>query len=459
MADLPHAIDRSLPPSLAEPVAVRMPAIERHTLENGLDVLSVETGSMPVVDLHLVLRAGAGADPPGSEGMAAFVAEMVDEGTTGRSALDIADALDRLGARLHIEATWDATVIALHVLSAHLDAALEVLADILLHATFPEGEFRRKRDELLASLLRENDEPALLATKALSAAVYGEAARYGTPLRGTRATAPGFERHAVMDFHAAHYRPAGGAFVVAAGALDASSLHAALERTVGAWQGAAAEPVQPPRSPAPAPCSIRIVDRPAAPQSEIRVGHPGVPRTTPDYFPLLVMNTMLGGSFTSRLNLKLREEKGYTYGARSAYVLRAGAGPFIASTAVFTGNTAAAVADMLGEMRRMREQPVPADELDRVRRYLAYGLPRRFETGEQVAAQLADLNLYGLGDRYYDRFAAEVGAVDAAAVRSAAVSHLQPDRAAVVIVGDRARIADELAGLGAGDVLDFNYQP
>lgn len=459
MADGAGVLDRAVPPAPADPVAVRMPRVHRHTLSNGLEVLAVELHALPVVDLHLVVRAGAGADPPGLEGLAAFTAEMVDEGTSARSALDLADAFDFLGARLHIEASFDATTFALHVLSPRLPEALALLAEILVDPAFPAAEVRRKREELLAALLREDDEPALVATKALLAAVYGNDGRYGAPLRGTRVTAQRFERDAVAAFHAARYRPAGGAFLIAAGDIEPAAFFALLERTLAGWQGEAASPVPPPAAPLREPSAVLVVDRPGAPQSEIRVGHAGPPRTTPDYFPLIVLNTILGGSFTSRLNLKLREEKGYTYGARSLYVPRRGPGPFIASAAVFTGNTADAVADFLGEMRRVRDEAVPDDELDRARRYLALGLGRRFETSEQIAAQLADLNLYGLGDRYYDRFAAEVGAVDAAAVRAAAERHLHPAHARVVVVGDRARIAGHLAALGAGPVHDFAYEP
>jgi predicted Zn-dependent peptidase len=308
--------------------------------------------------------------------------------------------------------------------------------------------------------VRENDEPAIVANKAFAAAVYGDRHRYGVPLVGTSATASRLERDALVALHRARYRPArAGAFLIIVGAIESAAAVAALERSLAGWTGAVDErPAEPPPAPRRA-TAIHVVDRPGAPQSEIRVGHAGPPRTTPDYFPLIVLNTMLGGSFTSRLNLKLREEKGYTYGARSGFGFRAGPGPFVASSAVFTDVTADAVADCLSEMRRLRDEAVPMDELDRARRYLALGLPRRFETGEQVAGQIAEAELYGLGARYWEEFAERVAAVGSADVARVAAQHLDVAHAQVVIVGDRARIVHDLERLDVGPVTDTLVRP
>lgn len=453
-------VDRQSPPRIRPPLALRLPDVHRHVLSNGLETLIVEKPGLPVVDVRVVLRTGARDDPRGLEGMTSFAAEMVDEGTSTRSAFDLADAFDYLGARLSIDASWDATTLALHVLRPRLDAALALLADVLANAAFPDDEIRRKRVELQAALLRDNDEPDVLATKAFNAAVYGESHRYALPLRGTRSSAARLERDALVAFHRDRYRPArGGAFLLVAGAIESADVVAALERTIAAWQGDALRVSQPAGEVPGLAAAIHVVDRPGAPQSEIRVGHAGPPRTTSDYFPLIVLNTMLGGSFTSRLNLRLREEKGYTYGARSVFAFRDGPGPFLAGAAVFTDATADAVADFLGEMRRMREEAVTADELDRARRYLAFGLPRRFETSEQLAAQLEDVVLYGLGDDFYERFAGHVAAVAVEDVRRAARRHLDPAGAQVVIVGDRSRIAPGLEQRGMRPVIDFAYEP
>jgi zinc protease len=437
-----------------------MRAAHRHVLSNGLATLTVAKPELPVVDVLLVVRSGAGADPPGREGLASFTAALMDEGTARRSAAELAEAFDALGARLHVEAGWDATTISLHVLRPRLDAALALLAEVVIETTFPEDEVRRKRAELHASLVRENDEPAILASKAFAAAVYGTGHRYGVPLAGTSRTIQSLDRDALVAFRRARYRPARGqAFLVVTGALEPDAVSASLERALAGWTGDRGAPAVASAAAPPTPTAIHIIDRPGAPQSEIRVGHAGPPRTTSDYFPLIVLNTMLGGSFTSRLNLKLREEKGYTYGARSAFAFRAGPGPLMAGAAVATAATADAVSDFIAEMRRLRSERVQADELERARRYLALGLPRRFETGEQIAVLLAEAELFGLGDRYWDAFGERVAAVEADDVARVAAVHLDPDHAQVVIVGDRSRIAADLEALGIGPVLGFDYSP
>jgi zinc protease len=452
--------DRTVAPAVAQPAGLRMRDVERHVLSNGLETIVVPQSELPVVDVLLVLRHGAASDARGSEGLAAFTAEMVDEGTTHRSAAELADALEALGAWLRVDAGWDATTLSLHVLRPRLEAALALLAEVVTDAAFPEDEVPRKRAELLAALVRENDEPAVLASKAFGAIVYGAGHRYGVPLAGTTGTVAALQRGALVALHHARYRPArDAAFLVVAGAVEGGAAIAALERTLAAWSGVADAWIEGAPEAERRAAAIHIVDRPGAPQSEIRVGHAGPPRTTQDYFPLIVLNTMLGGSFTSRLNLKLREEKGYTYGARSGFAFRAGPGPFVASSAVFTDVTADAVSDFLNEMRRLQTEAVPADELERARRYLALGLPRRFETGEQIAAHLAEVELFGLGDGYWEQFGDRVAAVDAAAIARAAADHLDPAHAQVVIVGDRARIARDLERLDIGPVIDFAYRP
>jgi predicted Zn-dependent peptidase len=407
------------------------------------------------VDLHLVVRAGGSVDPTGGEGLAALMAEMLDEGTATRSALELADAFDRLGARLAIEAGWDGTTLALHVLRPRLEAALALFGEVVRTATLPESELRRKRAEAEVALLREDDDPATVANKALAAMIYGVDHRYGVPLQGTRPSVAALSRDALARFHATRYAPS-QSFLVAAGDVDGARFVDILEREIGGWNGDSEAEGARIVPPARTMRTIGIVDRPGAPQSEIRLGHDGPPRSTPDYFPLLVLNTILGGAFTSRLNRKLREEKGFTYGARSRYALRACGGPFTAGVAVFTGDTAEALADCLAEVGKLRDEGVEERELARARRYLALGLVRRFETVEQTAALVADAEQYGLGDDHYQRFADRVGAVTAEDIIRAAAVHLDPEHAKVVVVGDRARIRESLERLDAGPVIDLD---
>ncbi len=443
--------DRTAPPTVGPPPAVVPPAVERHRLHNGLDVLVVRRPGLPIVDLRLVVRAGAAADLPERAGRASLVAEMLDEGTRRYTAIEFAEALDRLGAELEIAANWDATVLSLHVLRSRLEPALDLMAETVVRPTFPEVEMRRVRDERLADLARQRQEPRFLAHETFCAVAYGQGHPYGATLSGTPESVQAIGRDEVEAFYRQHFRP-GNAFLVAVGDVDPAELFPLLERTLGAWEPATPAPPAPPGRPAARPTTIFLVDRPGAAQSEIQVGHAAVPRATPDFFPLLVLNTVLGGAFTSRLNMALREERGYTYGAGSRFDFRLGPGPFVASSAVFTGVTDDALRIFVDEIRRIREEPVTADELERARNYVALGLPRQLETTGQIARTIADIELYGLGDDYLARFIQRVRAVTAEEVLRAARSHLDPEHMALVVVGDRERIEEPLRTLGLGPV-------
>lgn len=443
--------DRAVPPTVGPPPTVAPPEVERRRLANGLDVLVVHRPGLPIVDLRLVVRAGAAADIPERAGRASLVAEMLDEGTERYSALELAEALDRLGAELEIVAGWDASTLALHVLRPRLEPALELMAEVVARPTFPEDELRRVRDERLADLARQRQEPRYLAHETFSAVVYGPGHPYAATLSGTPESVQAIGREEVYAFYREHFRP-GNAFLVAVGDVDATHLLPILERTLGAWEPAPPAPVAPPGRPTARPTAVYLVDRPGAPQSEIQVGHAAVPRTTPDFFPLLVLNTVLGGAFTSRLNMALREERGYTYGAGSRFEFRLGPGPFAASSAVFTGVTDDALRIFVDEIRRIRDEVVPSGELDRARSYVALGLPRQLETTAQIARTIADIELYGLGDDYLARFVERIRAVTAEEVLRAARAHLDPEHMALVVVGDRERIEGPLRALEIGPV-------
>jgi predicted Zn-dependent peptidase len=442
-------LELRLPP--APPLV--LPPVRRSQLANGLPVLVVERSRLPIVDVLLVLRSGAAADPLALAGRASLTAELIDTGTPTRSETDIARALDAIGARLESSANWDYSTIALQVLAAQLDTALDILADIVRRPTFPADEFRRGRDERVAAILQDLDDPDTLAGSAIVRAIYGAHHVYGTPPSGTRRTVEGMERDALVAYQRRHYHP-GNAFLVMAGDVEEGAAVAAVDRVFGSWQAAAPPEGAVPAAMEPGATTIHIVNRAGAPQSELRIGTVGASRSSPDYFPLVVLNTVLGGSFTSRLNLRLREEGGYTYGAFSSFMFRAGRGPFIAGAAVHTDVTAQAIGESLTEMQDLREQPVPADELERARNYLTLGLPRSFETNGGIAARIAETEVYGLGDAYWPAWPERVRAVDAAAVERVAQQYLDPGRMTIAVVGDAAQVRAPLEDLGAGAVVD-----
>jgi predicted Zn-dependent peptidase len=438
-------------PVLAAPPALRMPRIDRYALSNGLRVLVVEMKGLPIVDVHLLIRTGALADAPRYAGRTSLAVDMLDEGAGTRSAIEIAEAIEDLGASLSASAGWDDIGFGVHAHTSRFGPALDILADVVVRPAITQTDFDRKKQQRLTALLQEKEEPRALASNLFNRVVFGPDHPYSLPMSGTRDSVVALTRNDVAAFHQSYVRP-GNAFVVAVGDVDADELVAMLERSLGGWADAPVPPVVLPAAPAVVPAGVYVVDRPASPQSELRVGHAGVARTSPDYFPILVMNTILGGSFTSRLNLNLRQDKGYTYGAGSNFGFRLAAGPFLASTAVDTHVTADAVLQIMTEIRRIRDERVPGDELGRAQSYIALGLPRSFETTADIANHLAEIEIYGLGDSYYDEYVDRVRAVTAEDVQRVARQYLDPAGTVAAVAGDYAAIHDSLKALNLGEV-------
>jgi zinc protease len=442
---------RSNPPVLPPAPVTQLPPVERHVLGNGLEIHIVERRELPVVDARLVVRGGAYADEPPRAGRAHMLGDLLDQGTATRSAYDIADQAELLGASLETRATWDAFSVALHVLTPRVEAALELLADVALQPSFPDEEIERRRCERLAAIVQERDEPRTVATRAFNRHAYGPAHPYSAPIAGTRASVEALSRDDLLGLYRGRFSPA-STFVVLVGDITADRALPMLEQLFGDWHAPAALDLPSfdllPESDA----GVHIVDRPAAPQSELRVGLPGPRRDTADFFPLLLANTVLGGAFTSRLNMRLREEKAYTYGAGSHFALRAGGGPFLASTAVATAATADAIDVMVTEIARMSEERVSSAELERAKNYVVLGLPRTFETTGDIAQHVSEVALHRLGADYYDTYAGRVRDVTAADVHAASERWLARAGLTIAIAGDAGAVRKDLEDLKIGAV-------
>lgn len=441
--------DRSRPPTPGPPPALRLPRIEKRTLPNGLAVWLVERHEVPVVQVDLIVKAGSALDPPGRFGLASLTAAMLDEGAGTRDALAIADEIDYLGAELTTTSHFDFAAVRLHVSAARLSQALAIMADVALRPTFPDHELERVRQERLTRLLQARDDPAQVASLGFSRALFGPTHRYGAPELGTASTLRELTAAELKDFHAAYYQPTRATLVMVGDVTVAQALPL-VDKIFGRWKPARSvpEPVLPAAAP-PRERTVYLIDKPGAAQSQIRIGGLGLPRATPDYFPVLVMNTILGGSFTSRLNQNLREQHGYAYGAGSFFDMRRAVGPFLAAAGVQTDKTAEALVEFFKELRGIR-QPVPADELARAKNYLALRFPRQFETTRDIARQVSDLAVYDLPDDYFATYIERVQAVTAADVRRVAERYIQPERFLVVIVGDRQAIEAKVRGLDLG---------
>jgi zinc protease len=447
-----QSLDRSRVPGVGEPPSLALPEIEDYTLDNGLRVVLVERDALPLVSLELQLRGGASAHTASKAGLAGFTADMLDEGTQARSALQIAEAVELLGATLVSSAGYDASQIRLSVLRAKFEDALEVIADLVVRPTFPDGELERVRRERLARVVQRTDRPGALADDAFIRVLYGDDHPYGAPLLGTVESLEGITRDDVVEFHRARYAP-GQATLIVAGDVAREDLDPLLINAFEGWSGPGQAPSALSTPPVAPGGTVYLVDKPGASQSEVRVGRVAVSRATDEYHSLTVMNTVLGGSFTSRLNMKLREEKGYTYGAGSYFDMRRSNGPFEASAAVSTVATHSAVTDFLAEIERLSVEPVPEDELSRARNYLSLRLPQRFETADDLVGALSGLVLHDIPIDFYEAYVEEVQGVDAQAVLSAARAWLAPNQLSVVIAGDRSEVEDALNGLGMGPVV------
>jgi zinc protease len=450
------AVDRSALPALGGIPPYQFPDIERRTLPSGLRIWSIEHRAVPLVSMLVLIRRGTAADPPGQQGLAALVGDLLDEGCGSMDALQFHEALGRIGAQLDTEVGSDATVLGLTVLSRFADRGAALLASMLREPRFDTRDFERVRDLRLNRLLQIRDMPPALADRAFTELVF-HAHPYGHLSIGTEDALRAMSVDDVKRFHAAAHAPS-AVTVIVAGDGSHRDLAALVEKVFADWSRSAA-PVDEQAfmaMPADPPVRLAILDRPGAAQSELRIGHMSVRRNIPEYQRLLVLNMVLGAQFVSRINMNLRQDKGYTYGARTSFDARRGPGPFLLQASVQSDATGPAIRESFSEISGIRgERPVTREELETGRAALTRGYPRNFETAEQLARAAVQVALHDLPDDYYSTFVDAILSIDEQAVTDAAHRFLQPERLLTVIVGDRARIAPGLEPLGLGDPLEL----
>ena len=440
-------LDRNVPPRAGELHPFRFPAFIKRQLPGGMTVYAARMAGVPLISVELSARAGAHHDPVGRSGLATFTASVIDEGTARRDSLEIAALVERLGGYLVSAADWDSGYIAVALLAQQLEAGLDLIAEIALQPTFPEKEIERLRQQRLAEILRRDFDPAAQADDRLHRVIYG-GTPYEAPLLGLEESVRKLDRAALSSFYESHYSLAGST-VIAVGDLDPEDLVRRIEGVLAPRAGQPPAPEAPPIRPASLEgISVHLVDRPGSAQTELRLGHPCVPRTHPDWIPLNVLNMVLGGKFTSRINLNLRERHSYTYGANSRLAGRLGPGPFVVDTAVATESTGAAAREVLGEMRRIREEPVEPQELEETLSYMIGVYPYTLQTVGDVAKRLEILALYGLPDDYYDSYSERLSAVTREDLLRCAREHIHPDRLAIVAVGPAEVLLPQLEGVG-----------
>jgi predicted Zn-dependent peptidase len=437
--------------------------IESWSLSNGVRVLFVERRELPIVAVRVVSSTGAGDLPGERPGAVAFMGAMLEQGAGKRSALELSDDYEALGVEHGAWCDWDACVARVKVLSARLASALELLADVVLRPSLSDAEIERVRKRWLASLEQEKNSPAVMEQNAIAAVLYGRGHPYGHGLRGTPADVAQRRRDEIERTWRRAFA-ARSTTIVVAGDVARDDLRGLLEARFGGirGEGAARSPVAPAPAPSgPSRDSVRValVDVPGAAQSQVFVAEPGAPFSSDDRIALGVMNAILGGMFSSRINLDLREAHAYTYGAHSRFSMRHGAGPFAAGGAIFTAHTGEAVRALLGHIARIRDEAVTDDELSDAKENAKLALPARFEGVDDVAGALQDLAVYGLALDEYAVRAARIDAVTAQEVQHVAKKWLHPGTMRVVVTGDRAKIDPDLAALGPIELRDAYGDP
>ncbi len=441
-------------PEPGPPVVFHPPHIESFALKCGARVLFTERHELPLVSLRVVARSGAG-DMGLRPGEAAFLGAMIEQGTETKNALAISDAFLAIGAQHATWVDWDAGQITIESLVSQMDGAIDLLADLAQHASFPQEEIDRLSARWVASIRASVSSGPAEATNAAAAAIYGRAHPYGHSLYGRPDDVTHATRDELLKAWRRAFNPANVTIVVA-GDVTKDALAAKLNAAFGSWvvQEKASHPALPP--PKPIAARLVVVDRAGAPQSQVSIAEPGVPFAVADRDAISVMNAILGGMFSSHVNLNLREAHAYTYDARTHFELRRGPGPFTAGGAIAAKDTGAAIGEVLREIAAMQTTNVSPDELADAKELLALGLPARFETLGDATGAIADLAIYDLPLDEYATRAARLAAVTAADVRKAAEAHLHPAKMKVIVAGDLRVIMPTLQSqkLGEAAVLD-----
>jgi predicted Zn-dependent peptidase len=444
--------DRSVRPASAPRSVFHAPIPEVRALRCGIPLWILPRRELPIVAATFIVPGGASAQPTGAAGLAQLTASMRDEGTASRTLTQLAAEAEAIGTNLSATCGWDGAYVSLQCLTSHWPKSLDLAIDILRYPTFPEQEWKRLQGQALASLRAERDSAEARAYRGLLRALYPPAHPYRSPIDGEVATVANFTRDDLLRYFEQSTCPSQAACVVA-GDVDPDELVPLLDEALGDWSGpdvVRPEVLQPSRADHP---RILVLDRPGAPQAMVRAGHVGLTRLDTDYTAVQLLNQILGGQFTSRLNAKLREEKGFTYGVRSQFDCRRGAGPFSVSAALQSDRLDEAVIDLRHEITSFRDfRPPTATELEDARRSLHEGQPRLFETPSALVSRYASLIVYGLPPDYQARFPEMLDSVTLEDLTESAQRQIHPQSLAVVVVADAARVLDPLRRLDWAEV-------
>jgi zinc protease len=440
---------RATPPKPGPWPKFSLPVAKQVKLANGLTVLLVERHNLPLVSATMFTLSGSELNPLDEPGLSSFTANMLNEGTTTRSSIQFSDDTDQIGATLGSEAGYSSAFLELSALTWNASAGFDLLADATLHPAFDPKEIERLRSRRVTAVLQEDDDAGAIAYRTADHALYPNSP-YGFSVLGTVASNKSITRDDMLAFWKQGYVPS-NAFLAVAGDLSEAALTVLANKYFGGWTGPAFTTKAPPTPAAPVPTSY-IVDKPGAPQTYLSLASLGASRNTPDFVPLEVMNTALGGLFSSRINMNLREEHGYTYGAYSTFQFRRGVGPFVAGGGIRTDVTAPAAQELMKEIKKIRESELSGDELAKAKDSFSKSLVANFETVEATASTIGLQLVFGLPLGYYRDLPEEIAKVNSAETLRVAKQYLHPDAMIIVAVGDRAVIEPKLKELHVGEV-------
>lgn len=439
-------IDRTRPPKPASPKSVSFPRYFRKRLANGFKYFVVENHELPIVSIGFVVKSGSAYDS-NMAGLASLTAELLTKGTKRRNAEEIAEEIDYVGGSLNTSANWDSSQIFISVLKKHINTGIDILQDIVLNPTFPQKEVDREKQLRISEIKQMNADPAYLTDKCFYKVVFGEHP-YGQSAFGTEQSVISMVREDFVKFHRLHYVP-DNSFMIFAGDITSAEAEKIVGKFFSNWKGSG-QPVG--QIPTPSfihhTSKIFIVDKPDAVQSTIKLGHLGIARNNVDFIKVSAMNTLLGGYFSSRINANIREVHGYSYGARSAFEGRRSGGVFYISADVRNEVTAAAIREILNELKRLRETLPSKDELKMVKNYLLGLFPIQLETPQQVASRIITMELYGLSPNYYRKYKESISKITSKDIQKMARKYIEPDKLSIVITGSKSQIYSSLNDFG-----------
>jgi zinc protease len=444
-------IDRTKPPKPGPESKVKFPSYYEKTLPNGLKVIVIENHEQPIVYVSFVVKSGSTYDGE-LPGLASVTAELLTKGTKTRSATQIAEEIDFVGGSLNATASWDATNVSVLVLKKYLGVGVDILQDVVLNPTFPEEEIERVRTQRLASIKQSKAEAGYLAGVRFSKELFA-GHPYANESGGNEESIQKMKRDDLVKFYQTHFIP-NNSFIIFAGDITPSEALPLVEKYFGGWKKGKNPHKEFQTVKDVNQTKVVIVDKLGAVQSAIRIGHLGIDRKNKDYVKVYTLNTLLGGYFNSRINMNLRETHGYTYGASSFFDARIYPGPFIVSADVRNEVTDSSIAEVIKELKRIIDEPVPEDELKMAKDYIVGSFPLQIETPAQVASRVMTIEIYGLPKDFYDRFREEVKKITAKDIQETARKYLHPDKLLIVVSGNSKQIKPVLEKFGPVVVYD-----